>query len=100
MQRFVYLGKDKSASFPQHGTSARAGSQLYLPCRICAAVAHEPEFPALVDGANRQRNRRLVLFAGDLQPAVAIDGTRKLGGTGAGASSLAADICRASSRGH
>ncbi len=84
----------------QHGPATRTRLDLDLTVLVPGAGALQPQFSAAVAGADRQRGRRLVLYAGNLQPAAATDRPGKFGCAGAGAAGTSPDVYRPSGRSH
>jgi hypothetical protein len=79
---------------PLDGTRSGTRSQPGIVGLVCAADPRQPEFSPLVGRAGGQRNRRLVLYAGHLQPPAAIYRARWIGGAGAGAAGFAGNTDR------
>src|SRR5579872_5005279 len=77
-----------------YGTRAGARSQHDIAGCLRAPGAPQCELPAPVDCADRQRDRRLVLFFGDLQLAVAVHRPGAFGGPGAGFAGHSPDFVR------
>src|SRR5579864_9570827 len=84
--------------FQWNGPKTRARSEVGLVCLVPAFGAREPQLPPVVDGADRERDWRLVLHARDLQPAAATHRTRKFCCAGAGAAGSSADFYRTDGR--
>ena len=66
--------KDQRPTTKAHGSATRARIDLDLAALVPALGALQPQLPAALAGANRERGRRLVLYPGDLQSPAAVDG--------------------------
>src|SRR5271157_1362578 len=76
---------------PSHGTPTRTSGAIYLSRVLLAAAARQPEFSPALDGADCQRDRRLVLHAIHLHAAASVDRARQLSRAGFSSASAAAD---------
>src|SRR6266404_353056 len=88
------FGPSAAIVYCSHGSPTRACSYLDLPVRICATGAPQPQLPVPVAGADRERDRRLVLHVGDLQSVAAIDRAGEFGCSGTGGAGASADSHR------
>ncbi len=83
-----------------HGSATRARRHLDLPVRIPASGALQPQLSPSLAGADRERDWRLVLYPGHLQPAPATDRTGEFSCAGAGSASASPDFHRPRRRSH
>src|SRR5260370_12210297 len=63
---------------PFHGTPTRTELAVCLAGVVSAPAGRQPQFPPPLDGADRQRNRRLVLYPLHLHAAPPLDWARQL----------------------